>query len=262
MRFFDSHAHLNLPDYDGDRDAAIARAQSLGVTRIVNVGIDRVTSAAALQLAEAHQGLYATAAVHPNYVAEKGEAGFLEVAALLRSGGFVAVGETGLDYYRDHSPPELQREYFIRHIDLADELGLPVVVHCRDAYDDCFEVLAAEMSRRDLDGRVIMHCFGGTAGDAARFVELGALISFSGVVTFPNAGSVREAAAVVPLRKTLAETDCPWLAPQAHRGRRNEPAHVVHVVAELAKVHGVEPEVAARVTTANAMTVFGIEEEL
>ncbi len=261
MLFFDSHAHLNLPDYDGDRDEAIARARSLGVTRIVNVGIDRASAVEALRLAKAHEGLYATAAVHPNYVAEQGEAGFREVAGLLRDGGFVAVGETGLDFYRDHSPPELQKEYFVRHIDLADELGLPIIVHCRDAYDACYEVLAAEASRRDLDGRVIMHCFGGTARDASRFLELGALISFSGVVTFPNARSVREAAAVVPLRKILAETDCPWLAPQAHRGRRNEPAHVVHVVAELAKVHGIEPEVAARVTTANALSVFDIEGE-
>ncbi len=261
MRIIDSHAHLNLPDYDGDRDAAIERARTLGVTRIVNVGIDADSAAEALRLAQAYAGLYATAAVHPNYVEEQGEAGFEAVAALLEGGGFVAVGETGLDFYRDHSRPDLQIEFFIRHIALADELGLPIVVHCREAYDACYEVLATECSRRDLEGRVIMHCFGGTAADAERFVALGALISFSGVVTFPNAKSVREAAAVVPLAKTLAETDCTWIAPQTHRGRRNEPAHVVHVVAELAKVHGVEPEVAARATTRNALRVFGIEEE-
>ena len=261
MQIIDSHAHLNLPDYDGDRDAAIARARDLGVSRIVNIGIDAGTAALALRLAQAHEGLYATAAVHPNYVKEQGEAGFSAVAKLLREGGFVAVGETGLDFYRDHSPPELQREYFVRHIELADELGLPIVVHCREAYDACHEVLARESSHRDLAGRVIMHCFGGTAEDAARFVKLGALISFSGVLTFPNAKSVRAAAAAVPLAKTLVETDCPFLAPQAHRGRRNEPAHVVHVVAELARVHGIEPEVAARVTTRNALRVFGIEGE-
>jgi len=261
MQIIDSHAHLNLDDYKDDLDAAIARARALGVTRIVNVGIDAESAREALRLAKAHEGLYATAAIHPNYVKEQGEAGFSEVVELLQAGGFVAVGETGLDFYRDHSPPDLQREYFIRHIALADELALPIVVHCRDAYDACYDVLAEETSRRDLDGRVIMHCFGGTAADAERFVALGALISFSGVLTFPNAKSVREAAAAVPLAKTLAETDCPFLAPQAHRGRRNEPAYVVHVVAELAKVHGVEPEVAAHVTTQNALKVFGIEGE-
>jgi TatD DNase family protein len=261
MLIFDTHAHLNLPDFDGDRDAAIDRARELGVTRIVNVGIDEATAREALRLAGEHEGLYATGAVHPNYVKDQGEEGFAAVAALLRAGGFVAVGETGLDFYRDYSPPDLQREYFVRHIELADELGLPVVVHCRDAYDACYEVLAAEASKRDLAGRVIMHCFGGTARDAERFVEIGALISFSGVITFPNARGVREAAAAVPLEMTLAETDCPWLAPQAHRGRRNEPAHVVHVVAELAKVHGREPEAVARVTTANALKVFGLGEE-
>jgi TatD DNase family protein len=262
MRFFDSHAHLNLTDYDGDRTEAIARARKLGVTRIVNVGIDAPTAREALALAREHSGLYATAAVHPNYVARAGDAGFEEVATLLCGGGFVAVGETGLDFYRDHCPPALQREYFVRHIELADELGLPVVVHCREAYDACYEVIEKESRRRNLDGRIIMHCFGGSAEEARRFVDLGAWISFSGVITFPNASSVRAAAKVVPLEKTLAETDCPWLAPQAHRGRRNEPGHVIHVVSELAKVHGVEPEEAARITTENAKRVFAIEGEL
>jgi len=260
MEFFDSHAHLNLPEFASDRAQALGRARDAGVSRMVNVGVDAETARLARDLSRENEGLFATAAVHPNYVADEGETGFAEVEALLREGGFVAVGETGLDYYREHSPHELQREYFRRHIALADELSLPVVVHCRDAYDDCYRILAEESERRELAGRVVMHCFGGTAEEARRFSALGMLISFSGVVTFKNAHGVREAAAAVPLELTLAETDCPFLAPQARRGKRNEPAYVTWVVEALAGVHGVETAEAARITTGNAVRFFGLGE--
>ena len=261
MHFFDSHAHLNLPEYDPDRADALARARDAGVTRILNVGIDATTSRLARDLAGEHAGLFASAAVHPNYVAEAGESGFAEGSALLREGGFVAVGETGLDYYRDHSPHDGQRASFRRHLALADELELSVVVHCRDAHPDCRKILAEESERRDLEDRVVMHCFGGGLSDAAAYLELGFWISFSGTVTFKNAGAVREIAAATPLERTLVETDCPFLAPQAHRGRRNEPSYVPLIVAELARVHGVLVEEAARLTTENACRAFHIEEE-
>ncbi|MHC4862363.1 MAG: TatD family hydrolase, partial [Planctomycetota bacterium] len=251
MLFFDSHAHLILPDYDADRKDAIARAGAAGVTRMLNVGIDAATSRLARDLAREHEGLHASAAVHPNYVAQEGDDGFRAVDALLREGGFVAVGESGLDYYREYSPHDQQRESFGRHIALADELGLPLVVHCREAHPDCRRILAEEAQARDLRDRVVMHCFGGTVKDAETYLELGFWISFSGTVTFKNARAIRGVAASVPLERTLAETDCPFLAPQAVRGRRNEPAFVVHVVQELARVHGVPVEEAARVTTEN-----------
>jgi len=258
VRFFDSHAHLNLDEYDEDRASALARARDAGVTRIVNVGIDPGTSRFARRLAEEEPGLHATAAIHPNYVAEHGDAGFGEIAALVREGGFVAVGETGLDYYRDHSPPEAQRESFRRHLALAGEVGLPTVVHCRDAYGDALRILREEAERRDLADRVVMHCWGGTAEEAADFLELGAWISFAGVVTFKNARSAREAAAAVPIERTMVETDCPFLAPQPRRGKRNEPAWVVWVAEEIARVHGVSAGEAARATTANACRAFGV----
>jgi TatD DNase family protein len=261
MRFFDSHAHLNLPEFDADRDEAVERAARAGVDRILNVGVDAGTARLARDLTRERPGFLASAAVHPNYVAEAGVEGFAEVEALLREGGFAAVGETGLDYYREYSPHAGQREAFRRHIALADELSLPVVVHCRDAHEDCRRILAEEAERRDLADRVIMHCFGGSPEDAKAYLDLGFWISFAGVLTFPNAKRLRAVAAATPLERTLAETDCPYLAPQAHRGRRNEPAYVVHVVAELAKIHGVPAEEAARVTTANACRVFGIEED-
>jgi TatD DNase family protein len=254
MRFFDSHAHLNLREFDDDRASVVKRARAAGVTRMVNVGIDLETGRLAREIAREHDGLYASAAVHPNYVAEAGEPGFAEVSAMLGEGGFVAVGETGLDY-------PAQREAFRAHLRLAEELGLATIVHCRDAEADCLTILREEAGRRDLDGKVVMHCFGGNAEEAAQFVAVGAFVSFAGVVTFKNAHGAREAAAAVPLSRTLIETDCPFLAPQPRRGKRNEPSYVVWVAEEIARIHDVKVAEVARVTTANACRLFGIEEE-
>jgi len=261
MRLFDSHAHLNLPEYDDDRAAVLSRARTAGVTRMVNVGIDPDTSRLARDLAAAEDGLYAAAAIHPNYSKEYGDEGFAAVEAMLREGGFVAVGETGLDYYREYSPFDLQREFFRRHLSLAGELGLPTIIHCRDAEDDCLRLLREEADRRDIDGQVVMHCFGGDAAAAEAFVEVGAYVSFAGVVTFKNADGTRAAAAVVPLERTLVETDCPFLAPQPRRGKRNEPSYVVWVAAEIARIHGVSAADAARTLTGNTCRLFGIEIE-
>jgi TatD DNase family protein len=261
MRYFDSHAHLNLPEFADDLAGVISRARTAGVTRMVNVGIDPVTARLALELAEEHEGLYAAAAVHPNYAKECGDEGFAEVESMLRDGGFLAVGETGLDYYREYSPFDLQREFFRRHLALAEELNLPVIVHCRDAEDDCLGILREEGERRDVDGRVVMHCFGGNAEHAKGFVDAGAYVSFAGVVTFKNAHGTREAAAAVPLDRTLIETDCPFLAPQPRRGKRNEPSWVVWVAEEIARIHGITTAEAARVTTENACRLFGLPAE-
>jgi TatD DNase family protein len=261
MRFFDSHAHLNIPEFDIDRDAALARAREAGVDRMVNVGIDAESSRIARDLAGREPGLYAAAAVHPNYVADCGEEELVAVEAMIREGGFVAVGETGLDYYREHCPPDRQRDAFRRHLRLAEESGLPVIVHCRDAQADCVGILEEEAARRDIRGRFVMHCFGGSAVEARTFVDLGGYVSFSGVVTFPNAKATRAAAAAVPPERLLIETDCPFLAPQPKRGRRNEPAFVIHTAEEVARVHGLELSALAELTTANALAVFGIEEK-
>ena len=261
MLLFDSHAHLNLPEFQADLAGVIERARTAGVTRMVNVGVDAESSRLARDLAREHEGLYASVAVHPNYVEQEGEEGARAVRALAEEGGFVAIGETGLDYFRDHSPPEGQRAAFREHIALADALSLPFIVHCRAAHEDCRTILAEEAERRDLDGRVIMHCFGGTAEDAAFYLDLGAVISFAGNVTFKNAHELREAAALVPLDRTLVETDCPYLAPQARRGKRNEPAYVAFAAVEIARIHGVDEDAAARITTRNACRIFGIEGE-
>jgi TatD DNase family protein len=256
VEFFDSHAHLNLPEFGPDRAEALARARAAGVTRILNVGIDAESSRVARDLARAETGLLASAALHPNHAADLGEPEWEKVAALLREGGFAAVGETGLDYYREHAPPDVQRDLFRRHLELAAELSLPVVVHCRNAHADCRALLSSEMPRLGLADRLVLHCFSGTEEDARAYLALGALLSFTGVLTFPNAQAARAVAAGVPLARTLAETDCPWLAPQAHRGKRNEPAYVTHVVAALGSLHGVPEAEAARITTGNATCFF------
>jgi TatD DNase family protein len=259
MHLFDSHAHLNLPEFDDDREEARERARQAGVTRMVNVGIDLSSSRTAREMAAGDADLYATAAIHPNYVAEAGPEGFAEVAAMVREGGFVAVGETGLDYYRAHSPHDMQRTAFRDHLRLAAEADLPVVIHCREAHEDCRRILAEEAERRDLRGRLVLHCFGGTPDDARAYLDLGAWISFSGTVTFRNADANREAARVVPLERTLIETDCPYLAPQPRRGQKNEPAFLVFTAEEIARLHGVSLAEAARVTTENTCAAFGIE---
>ncbi len=261
MRLFDSHAHLNLPEFDDDRDEARARARVAGVTRMVNVGIDLASSRMAREMAAEHEGLYAAAAIHPNSVDEAGPDGFARLEEMVREGGFVAVGETGLDYYREYSDRGAQRQAFRDHLRLAGESGLPVVIHCREAHEDCRRILAEEAGRRDLEGRIVMHCFGGTPEDARAYLELGAYVSFSGTVTFKNAHENRAAAKVVPLDRTLIETDCPYLAPQPRRGKKNEPAYVVFTAEEIARIHGVSLDQAAEATTANACRVFGIEEE-
>ena len=201
MRFFDSHAHLNLPEFDRDREEAADRAASAGVDRVLNVGVDAETARLARSIAEGRDGYCASAAVHPNYVRKRGEGGFREVCDLLQEGGFAAVGETGLDYHREYTPPEEQRAAFRRHIEVADELSLPVIVHCREAHADCRRILEEEAARRDLADRVVMHCFGGSPEDARAYLELGFWISFDGVITFPNARGLRGIAASVPLNR-------------------------------------------------------------
>lgn len=258
--FFDTHAHLNIDEFAADRDAALARAREAGVTEIVNVGIDPATSETARELARRERGLHAAAAVHPNDVAALGEAGLARIEAMVREGGFVAVGETGLDLYRNRTPLPAQIDAFRRHLALAGETGLATVIHCRDAYAECLAVLTEEARRREIAGRFVMHCFSGDARWAREFVALGGYVSFSGTVTYPNAGSVREAAAAVPLDRTLVETDCPFLAPQPRRGKRNEPAFVVFVAEEIARIHGVDLRGAAERTAANARAVFRIGE--
>ncbi|MDQ4132264.1 MAG: TatD family hydrolase [Actinomycetota bacterium] len=242
----DSHCHLQ---YEGMPPTAVAEAEVVGVTRIVCVGTDVAESARAIEVAEAHPGrVWATAGVHP-HDAKQGTEGLVD---LLARPEVVAVGECGLDYHYDHSPRPVQREVFAAQVTLARAHDLALVIHTREAWDDTFAVLAEV----GVPERVVMHCFTGGPEEARRALEIGAYLSFSGIVTFPSAGDVRAAAGRAPLDRVLVETDAPYLAPVPHRGRPNHPAHVPVVGEALAAAMGVAPPVVENATWTNTEIVF------
>jgi TatD DNase family protein len=244
VRWIDQHAHL--PD-DG-LDEVLAAARAAGVARIVDVGTDLPTSAAALRRAGTHDGVVATVGLHPHDAKE----GLDGLEALLAEPGVVAVGECGLDYHYDHSPRPTQREAFAAQIGWAHTHDLALVIHTREAWDDTFDVLAAE----GVPERTVFHCFTGGPDEARRCLDLGALVSFSGIVTFPSAGDLRAAAELCPLDRLVVETDSPYLAPVPHRGRRNQPANVAVVGAAVAEVKGVAVADVAEAAWTNAAALY------
>jgi TatD DNase family protein len=249
----DTHAHVFWSEFDADRDEVLARARAAGVERMIIVGTNPRTSQQAFALAEGVPGLYPTAGIHPHDSAEHGAASRAEIAALCRRRECVAVGETGLDWFKSFSPRDAQIENFRWHLELARELALPIIVHSRDAHADTLEML------REFRGvRGVMHCYTLGARELEPYLELGLFISFSGVVTYPKNDENRAAARAVPSERLLVETDCPFLAPQGRRGKRNEPALVRSVLECVAGVRGVEFEELARETSRNAARLFGL----
>ncbi len=245
----DSHAHVTELE---DPDAALGRAEAAGVVAVVCVGVDLASSRAALDLADRHAGVGATVGLHPHDAARL-DAERDGLAALATAAGVVAVGETGLDFHYLHSPAAAQEVSFREHIRLAKRLDRALVVHTRDAWDDTFRVLADE----GVPARTVLHCFTGGPDEAARALDLGLWLSFSGVVTFKHADEVRAAVARTPLDRLLVETDAPFLAPVPHRGRRNEPAWVPLVGEAVARAAGRSPDVLAAASAAAARAVFG-----
>jgi len=250
----DSHCHLDM-DFDADREVMLARARAAGVGAMVTIGASGAFSAnaAAVALAAAHDEIYATVGVHPHEAATVTDAALAQLEALAAAPKVVAIGETGLDYHYEHSPRAAQREAFARFIELARALGLPVVVHLREADDDAVAVMQAA-GARETGG--VIHCFSGDAASARRFLDLGFHISFSGIVTFKTADALREAARFVPRDRLLVETDAPFLAPIPYRGRRNEPALVVQTAALLAELRGEPIAALARATAENTRRLF------
>ena len=252
MHLIDSHAHLDHRKFDGDRAAVISRAQEVGVVAILNAGADLASSRAAVALAEEHDFIYAAVGVHPHDALTVNPELLDELRKLARHPKVVAVGEIGLDYYRDLSPRPVQLRAFADQLALATELGLPVVIHSRDAHDD---VLAA---LQGWDGVGVLHSYSAGPERLEEVLALGFSIGISGPVTFPKAQPLRAVAAAVPLERLLVETDCPYMTPVPYRGRRNEPAHVRYVVEAVARARDVQPEAVARATVNNARTLFGI----
>ncbi|MBU6435009.1 MAG: TatD family hydrolase [Nitrospirae bacterium] len=256
---FDTHTHLDDTRYNQDREAMIARAQEAGVEAFVTIGCDLATSQAAVALAEQHPSVYASIGVHPHEVKHILDGWYDEFRRLAQNKKVVAYGEIGLDYHYNHSSPKEQRERFREQIRLARELGLPVIIHTREAQEDTITILEEERAS-DIGG--VLHCFSGDAWLAKNALGLGFYLSFSGILTFQNATMLRDIAKTAPLDRLLIETDCPYLTPIPHRGRRNEPAYVSFVAQKLAELHADAPGMSAdtigRITTGNAKRLFKI----
>ncbi|MGD0668966.1 MAG: TatD family hydrolase [Bryobacteraceae bacterium] len=248
MRLIDSHTHLDDAQYNEDRAAVIERARAAGVERVLAIGTGSGPPdlEAALRLAGEYPFVLATAGVHPHDSAKATEATFERLRTLAAHPKVVALGEIGLDYHYDFSPRDVQRAVFSRQLAIAAEAGLPVVIHTREAWADTLEIL-----RREWHGEGIVHCFTGDAAQARQALDAGFHLAFGGVLTFPKAESVREAARLTPADRLLIETDCPYLAPVPHRGKRNEPAFVAETARRLAEVRGQAVEEIAALTARN-----------
>jgi TatD DNase family protein len=260
VTLIDSHCHLDEERFYADREAVIARALAAGVTRMVTIGASGGMQANhdAIALAARHAGIFATVGIHPHEASVVSPGVIDELARLARGPKVVAIGETGLDYYYDHSPRPVQREVFRQFIQLAHMLRLPIVVHLRDAYEDALTILREE-NAAETGG--VMHCFSGDRAQAKSVLDLGFDISFSGAVTFKNADELRAVARMVPADRFLVETDAPFLAPVPYRGKRNEPAYVVHTAAAVAEARGQTLEEIADVTRTNTERRFGLKPE-
>jgi len=251
---FDSHCHLTDGRFDEDRAAVLDAALEAGVTRMVTVASNLEDAKAAADLAAAHPGLWSTAGIHPHEVSEAGDGDLRLIQELAATHPeIVAIGETGLDYFYDHSPRELQRRWFEAHLGVAADLDLPIVIHTREAEDDTIEVLR----NAPKSVRKVLHCFTGSLRLLEVGLEEGCYVSFAGIITFLKFDG-QDAVRAVPGDRLLAETDAPYLAPVPRRGKRNEPAFVAHVVAELADIRGEDIEEVAEATTQNAERFYAL----
>jgi TatD DNase family protein len=267
----DTHAHLDFSKFDADRPAVIERARTAGVAAIVNVGTDLQSSQRAVSLAEEYEALYAAVGMHPHDAKRLDGAALAGLRELAQKAKVVAIGEIGLDYYRNLSPPEVQRRAFQAQLAWAARLGKPVIIHDRDAHEDIMKALsewAEELDSSTLAGRLgVLHTFSGNLSMAQKAINLGFYISISGPVTYRNAGQLPDIVRALPLNRLLVETDCPFLAPEPHRGKRNEPAFARLVAERIAELKGITFEELAQATTANARRLFELantelEEEL
>jgi TatD DNase family protein len=257
----DSHAHLDAKAFDSDRSEVIERAWQAGLAAVITIGVGENLPEieAAVSLAAEHEAIFATVGVHPHDAQKIDPEWYGRIEELARNPKVVGIGETGLDYHYMHSPRSAQREAFERFLKTGREMGLPVVIHTREADEETIVVLreAREAGGEPLCG--VVHCFSGDYPLARQVLDLGLHISFTGIITFPKAGPLREVLKRIPLEKVLLETDCPYLAPVPFRGKRNEPARVVHVAETVATVLGRPVEEVSRITTQNVVDLFALE---
>ena len=248
MKVVDSHCHLDDNQFDADRDAVIERAREAGVERMMAIGTGGGPPdlEAALRLARQHDFIYATIGVHPHDAAKATPETFAAMETLAAESKVLAIGEIGLDYHYDFSPRGVQRAVFAAQLNLAGRAGKPIVIHTREAWDDTLALL-----REQWSGPGIIHCFSGGPPEARQVLDMGFYLSFGGVITFPKAEALRDAARMAPEDRLLVETDAPYLAPVPKRGKRNEPAFLIETVRRLAETRGVSPEKIAEATTRN-----------
>src|ERR1700758_1856605 len=258
MELIDSHAHIDFPQFDEDREAMLARARAAGITTLLAIGSGPGPEKldAAIPFAEQHDWIYSSVGTHPHEAKDLPAQHLEKLVKLAKHPRVIAYGEIGLDYFYAHSPREVQQRVFREQMELAAKAKLPIIIHCRDAWADCMEMLEQNWRRTGLGG--ILHCFTSTLEDAKRGLDIGFLVSFAGNSTYPKAQNLRDVARALPLEKLLIETDSPFLAPQPYRGKRNEPAYVAEVAKAIASVRDLAAEEVATVTAANFRRFFGL----
>lgn len=251
---FDTHAHFDDEQFDADRDEVLKSLKSYGVGNIVNIGSSMKTSRTSVALAEKYDFVYAAVGVHPSETGELCEADIDELKRLAANPKVRAIGEIGLDYhYPDDVEPSIQKKWFVRQLELAKELNMPVVIHDRESKGECLEIL-----KEHKISNGVVHCFSGSAETAREILKLGMMISFTGVLTFKNAKKAIAACAAVPLDRLMIETDCPYMSPEPHRGRRNFSGYVEFVARKMAEIKGVSYDELVDITERNAKRFYGI----
>jgi TatD DNase family protein len=251
----DTHTHLNAPQFDEDRQAVIARALDAGVSRMINIGFNRETIPTSMRLAVDYEFIYTAVGWHPQDAISMLPEDLEWIEELCKHPKTVAIGEIGLDYYWDTSPKEIQQQVFREQIRLARRIGKPIIIHNRDAHEDIVRLLKEEHAS-DVGG--VMHCFSGSQENAKQCLDMNFFISFGGPITFKNAKQPKEVLHKVPMDRLLLETDCPYLTPHPHRGKRNEPSYVTLVAESAAEIKQISYEEISEITTKNAKTLFGI----
>lgn len=252
----DSHSHIHDEKFSADLDEVLKRAKDAHISHLVSIGCDIPTTKNAMAMAHRFDHIFFTAGFHPHDAKELNDASFLELKTMAQDKKCVAIGEIGLDYYYEHSDREVQKAAFKKQLDLAVELGLPVVIHLRDAYEDCKNILKNYPIL--LNKRIVIHCFSGTLDDAKAFVSLGCLISISGIITFKKPGELREVVKEISLDRLMVETDCPYLAPHPFRGKRNEPSFITYTLEVMAEARGEAVEIMEEQLYKNSSSFFNL----
>jgi len=253
QKLFDSHAHLDDKKFDKDRDETIKQARESGIARIINVGADIKSCYTSLALAQKHDFIFNACGIHPHDADTYNDDIERQLREITKDSNTVAIGEIGLDYYYDNSPREIQKQAYARQINLAGELGFPIIIHDRDAHKDCIDILKAEKTQ-DMKG--VFHCYSGSAEMVKTIVNMGFYVSFTGVITFKNARKTIDALAAVPLERLLVETDCPYMSPEPKRGRRNVPDFMRFTAMKMAQIHNLDFDELCQILWDNTHELF------